>query len=76
MDKIKKSWLILSAIGLATFGFGLSLMGEALIRKYEATHWQDWFWIGTLALVVTNAGLALFGKAVTLRVKLDQRDKK
>lgn len=73
MNKTKKNWLFFSAIGLATFGFGLSLMGEALIRKYEATQWQDWFWIGTLALVVTNAGLALFGKAITLRVKLDQR---
>jgi len=76
MDKTKRSWLLFSAIGLATFGFGLSLMGEALIRKYESDSWQDWFWIGTLALVVINTGLALFGKAITLRVKLDQQNNK
>jgi len=64
-----------SAVGLAVFGFGLSLVGEALIRKYEADTWQDWFWIGTAALIVTNTGLALFGKAVVLRVRLDQMNK-
>lgn len=76
MDVLRKKWLLYSAIGLATFGFGLSLMGEALLRKYEATSWNDWFWFGTLALVVTNTGLALFGKAVTLRVRLDKQKKK
>lgn len=60
------------AIGLAMVGFGLSLMGEALIRKYEATAFHDWFWLGTLALVVINSGLALFGKAIIIRIKLDQ----
>ncbi len=76
MNKTKKQWLLFSTIGLAVIGFGLSLMGEALIQKYEADHWQDWFWLGTLALVVINAGLALFGKAITLRVKLDIEKKK
>jgi hypothetical protein len=70
--KLIKNWLLTSALGLGLFGFGLSLVGEALIRKYESTHWQDWFWWGTLALVVTNAGLAIFGKAITLRIKLDR----
>ena len=60
------------ASGLAMVGFGLSLMGEALIRKYEATSFHDWFWLGTLALVVINSGLALFGKAIIARIKLDQ----
>lgn len=68
--------MLYSAIGLAVFGFGLSLMGEALIRKYESTSWQEWFWIGTLALVVVNTGLALFGKAIVLRIILDQEKKK
>lgn len=76
MSNTKRSWLLYSAIGLAVFGFGLSLMGEALIRKYESTSWQEWFWIGTLALVVVNTGLALFGKAIVLRIILDQEKKK
>jgi membrane protein DedA with SNARE-associated domain len=75
MEETRKKWLIFSAVGLAVFGFGLSLMGEALIKKYEADTWQDWFWIGTAALIVTNTGLALFGKAVVLRVRLDQMKK-
>ncbi len=71
-SKLKRRWLITSAVGLALFGLGLSLVGEALIKKYEAEHWNDWFWFGTMALIVTNSGLAIFGKAITLRVKLDQ----
>jgi hypothetical protein len=69
--KLKRNWLIFSISGLILIGFGLSLMGEALIRKYESTYWQDWFWLGTLALVVINSGISLFGKAITLRVRLD-----
>lgn len=67
-----RNWLIFAASGLALVGFGLSLMGEALIRKYEAIDFHDWFWLGTLALVVINTGLAFFGKAITLRVRLDR----
>ena len=76
MERTKRNWLLFSASGLATIGFGLSLMGEALIRKYEAVSWHDWFWIGTLALVIVNSGIALFGKAITLRVRLDQEENK
>ena len=70
--KLKRNWLIYAASGLALVGFGLSLMGEALIQKYEQTGFNRWFFLGTLALVVVNTGLALFGKAVTIRVKLDR----
>ncbi len=73
MNKLKRNWLIYSASGLALVGLGLSLMGEALILKYEDTGFSTWFWMGTLALVVVNSGLAIFGKAVTLRVKLDRQ---
>lgn len=72
MNNLKRNWLICSASGLALVGFGLSLMGEALILKYEEVAFQSWFWLGTAALVVTNSGLAVFGKAITLRVKLDR----
>ncbi|HEY9116609.1 MAG TPA: hypothetical protein VIN11_02220 [Roseivirga sp.] len=68
---LRRNWLLFGASGLAIVGLGLSLMGEAFIRKYEATTFHDWFWLGTLALVVINSGLALFGKAIITRVKLD-----
>lgn len=72
MKKTKRNWLIFSVVGLATIGLGLSLMGEALIMKYEQADFWKWFAWGTLALVVTNSGIALFGKAVTLRCRLDR----
>ena len=73
MDKkLKQKWLVFSASGLALVGFGLSLMGEALLLKYDKAAFWDWFLLGTLSLVVINSGLALFGKGVTLRVRLDQ----
>lgn len=72
MKKTKRNWLIFSAAGLATIGFGLSLMGEALLMKYEQAAFWQWFGWGTLALIVTNSGMALFGKAVTLRCRLDR----
>ena len=72
MNNLKRNWLIFSASGLVLVGFGLSLMGEALMLKYENADFQSWFWFGTLSLVVINTGLALFGKAVTLRVRLDR----
>lgn len=74
--QLKKRWLLFGASGLALVGFGLSLMGEALILKYEDAGFHDWFWLGTAALVVINTGLAFFGKAVTIRVKLDQLNNK
>ena len=38
MDKKKptRNWLMISVLGLALFGLGLSLFGESQIRKYEA----------------------------------------
>lgn len=70
---LKRNWLLLSGVSLAVIGFGLSLMGEALLVKQAAESWREWFEIGTLSLIVVNSGIALFGKAVTLRVKLDRR---
>ena len=67
MMKIK--WLAFSISGLVLFGFGLSLLGEAIILKYEN---KPFFWFGTLALVVTNSGLCLFGNAIRYRLQMDR----
>lgn len=75
-QKLRRKWLFFGAGGLTLVGFGLSIMGEALIRKYEASSFHDWFWIGTLALIVINSGLAIFGKAIIIRVKLDRLNNK
>tara|TARA_B100001540_G_scaffold223050_1_gene197313 strand:- start:87 stop:296 length:210 start_codon:yes stop_codon:yes gene_type:complete len=67
MMKIK--WLAFSISGLVLFGFGLSLLGEAIILKYEN---KPFFWFGTLALVVANSGLCLFGNAIRYRAQMDR----
>ena len=67
MMKIK--WLAFSISGLVLFGFGLSLLGEAIILKYEN---KPFFWVGTLALVVVNSGLCLFGNAIRYHVQMDR----
>jgi ABC-type dipeptide/oligopeptide/nickel transport system permease subunit len=63
----KSKWLLFSISGLATIGFGLSLLGEAILYKYEQhPHWVLW---GTLALVVTNSGICLVGQAIIEKLK-------
>tara|TARA_B100001250_G_C19765256_1_gene774432 strand:+ start:386 stop:589 length:204 start_codon:yes stop_codon:yes gene_type:complete len=64
----KKKWLLYSVISLLVFGFGLSLLGEAIIMKYQNS--ENWVMIGTLSLVVTNSGLCLFGQAVIEKTKI------
>jgi hypothetical protein len=63
-----KKWLSFAVGGLTLTGFGLSLLGEAIIAKYEK---RPWFWLGTLSLVVVNSGISMIGKAVTYRTRLD-----
>ena len=62
----KQKRLLYAVSGLVLFGFGLSLLGEAILLKYN----QSDLWIagGTLALVVTNSGLCLFGQAIIVKV--------
>ncbi len=45
--------------GLILFSSGLCVFGEALIYKYENT---NWFLIGTISLILINAGLGLMIK--------------
>lgn len=59
-----------SITGLLLFGFGLSLLGESIILKY--TQHQYWAIAGTIALVITNSGLCLFGQAIIEKGKEDR----
>ncbi len=63
----KQKWLLYAVSGLVLFGFGLSLLGEAIILKYNDADY--WIAAGTAALVVTNSGLCLFGQAIITKVK-------
>ena len=49
-------YTILGILGILIFSSGLCLFGEALIRKYQEL---DFFLIGTLSLVLINAGVCI-----------------
>lgn len=66
---MKTKWLIYSISGLLFFGMGLSLLGEAILSKYIQS--DNWVFLGTLALVITNTGLCLFGQAIIEKIKLN-----
>ena len=63
----KTKWLLYAVSGLLLFGFGLSLLGEAIILKYNQA--GQWIAAGTIALMLTNTGLCLFGQAIIVKVK-------
>jgi hypothetical protein len=65
---MKKKWWIYSVVGLLLLGLGLSLLGEAIIYKFQNDF--DWFFLGTIALVVFNCGIALVGEAIVLKGKM------
>ena len=64
--KTKTKWLLYAVSGLVMFGFGLSLLGEAIIMKYTAN--SQWVVLGTIALIVTNSGICLFGQAIIEKI--------
>lgn len=59
-----EKWNSFSLLGLLIIGFGLSLTGHAIVCKSQG---RSWFIRGTLGLIVTNAGVAIFGEAVKAR---------
>jgi hypothetical protein len=65
----KTKWWIMAPLGLVLTGFGLSLLGEAVMMKYEGKPTMEWFLWGTLSLVVFNSGLSIFGGAIIHRFK-------
>lgn len=66
---MKKSF-IYSVVSLLVIGLGLSLLGEAIISKWNNS--SNWIWLGTAALVVCNTGFSLLGRAVIEKIR-DQK---
>jgi hypothetical protein len=54
--KNKLKWIIKASFGLILTGSGLSLAIDAGITKFQG---GDWFYYGTGALIVFQAGLCL-----------------
>jgi hypothetical protein len=54
--KSKLRWLLQAIVGLICTGAGLSMAIDAGLNKiYQGT----WFWYGTFALIIFQAGLCL-----------------
>lgn len=66
MASLQKKWFWYAILGLVLVGSGLSVLGEAIISKYEG---RAWFLFGTIALILVNSGLCFFGTAVVLRYR-------
>ena len=67
----REKWIRLAPAGLVGVGLGVSLVGEATLRKGRG---EPFVLYGTLALCVLNAGLCLFGEGVKHSVLADQVD--
>lgn len=72
MSRYKK--LILPGFSLALIGMGLSVSIEAGFRKWNDQQSWEWILMGTVGLVIFNAGLSLFGEAI-IRASKDRDTK-
>jgi hypothetical protein len=69
-----RKWKRLAPLGLTTVGLGASLIGQSTILKSETRSTWKWVALGTVSLVVFNAGLCLFGDAVKHRALYEWAD--
>ncbi len=75
VKQLTKSWLVHAIGGLILTGFGLSLLGEAIILKLNSSDFLSWGAMGTLALVVFNSGLCLVVRAGSIQQKIKDLDR-
>jgi len=71
MSKYKK--LILPGVSLALIGMGLSISIEAGFWKWNGYPTWEWVSMGTIGLVIFNAGLSLFGEAI-VRASIEKKN--
>lgn len=67
-----RRWIIQAPVGLVLIGMGLCFVVEAGLFKFRGAPTWQWVAAGTLALVVVNAGISLFGDAVLQRVRYER----
>ncbi len=67
-----RKWLFRAPAGLVLIGFGACLIAEAAMDKYDGAPALHWVSYGTLALVVFNSGLSIFGDAVLQRCRYER----
>jgi len=65
----KEKWLTFAPAGLMTIGLGSCLVQWAADKKRNGHPTSEWVAAGTVALVVFNAGISLFGRGVVEKVR-------
>ena len=75
-NKYYRKWLFRAPLGLVLTGFGACLIAEAAMLKSGGGDTWQWVLYGTIALVVLNSGLSVFGDAILQRVRYEQSLKK
>jgi hypothetical protein len=65
-----KKHLFLAPFGLCLIGAGVSMAVDAGFVKSAG---GSWFLYGTLALIVLNSGVCVFGRAVVEQLRAERR---
>ncbi len=72
-SKSKIRWLLQAIVGLICTGAGLSMAIDAGLNKLNG---GSWFWYGTFALIVFQAGLCLLIDSLGFKVKFNHEGKR
>ncbi|GAA5041727.1 hypothetical protein GCM10011506_43600 [Marivirga lumbricoides] len=73
MKQLKRRWLVYAISGLILIGAGLSLSIEAALYRFQNIGGFSWIGYGTVALIIFNSGICLFGQGVIYKVRLDDK---
>ncbi len=76
MKKAYKNWLLRAPLGLILVGMGACFIVEAGFLKHSGVPTMQWVATGTVALIVFNSGLCLFGDAILWRVRYESQRQK
>ena len=64
MKKGNKLFVFMSILGIILLSSGLCILGESIIQKINN---ENWFKVGTIALILINTGICLMINAKNFR---------
>jgi hypothetical protein len=73
MDQHYEQWSELAPRGLLVIGLGATLIAHSASLKSKRKPFWQWLLLGTLSLIIFNAGIAIFGEAVKHRAMYENK---
>ncbi len=73
MDQHYQQWSELAPRGLLLIGTGASIIGQATVIKARKKPAWQWILLGTLGLIVFNAGISVFGESIKHRTLYEHK---